>query len=92
MLSETFSKTIDINTHQILRENLFKEFPLFSKIDQLPDSSVDSLQPKNITPVNGSIKIADFDFYFSNIIAASSRTMLECKKAKQILQMMGTNN
>jgi len=91
-LSETFKKTIDINTHQILRENLFKEFPLFSKIDQLPDSSVDNLQPKNIVPINGIIKIADFDFYFSNIIAASSKTMLDCKKAKQILHMTGTDN
>jgi NADH-quinone oxidoreductase subunit G len=91
-LSEIFQKTIDINTHQILRENLFKEFPLFSKIDQLPDSSVDNLQSKNIIPINGIIKIADFDFYFSNIIAASSKTMLDCKKAKQILQMTGTDN
>jgi NADH-quinone oxidoreductase subunit G len=91
-LSEIFQKTIDINTHQILRENLFKEFHLFSKIDQLPDSSVDNLQPKNIVPINGIIKIADFDFYFSNIIAASSKTMLDCKKAKQILQMTGTDN
>ena len=75
-----------------MRENLFKEFPLFLKIDQLPDSSVDNLQPKNIIPINGIIKIADFDFYFSNIIAASSKTMLDCKKAKQILQMTGTDN
>ncbi len=72
--------------------DLFKEFPLFSKIDQLPDSSVDNLQPKNIVPINGIIKIADFDFYFSNIIAASSKTMLDCKKAKQILHMTGTDN
>ena len=42
--------------------------------------------------VNGNIKIADFDYYFSNIIAASSKTMDECKKAKQILQKTGTDN
>jgi len=40
----------------------------------------------------GTVKIADFDFYFSNIIAASSKTMDECKKAKQILQKTGTDN
>ncbi|MEY2888386.1 MAG: hypothetical protein RL027_727, partial [Pseudomonadota bacterium] len=28
----------------------------------------------------------------SNIIAASSKTMDECKKAKQILQKTGTDN
>lgn len=85
-------KTIDINTHEILRENLFKDFPIFKDIDQLPSSSLETLTYKNITPINGNIKIADFDFYFSNIIAASSKTMDECKKAKQVLQKTGTDN
>jgi len=87
-----FKKTIDINSHQILRENLFKEYPIFKEVDELPKSEIDSLTFKNVTPVNGNIKIADFDFYFSNIIAASSKTMDECKKAKQILQKTGTDN
>ncbi|NCU55291.1 MAG: NADH-quinone oxidoreductase subunit G, partial [Candidatus Fonsibacter ubiquis] len=91
-LSEVYKKTIDINTHEILRENLFKDFPIFKDIDQLPSSSLETLTYKNITPINGNIKIADFDFYFSNIIAASSKTMDECKKAKQVLQKTGTDN
>jgi NADH-quinone oxidoreductase subunit G len=57
-----------------------------------PKSAIESLTFKNVTPVNGNIKIADFDYYFSNIIAASSKTMDECKKAKQILQKTGTDN
>jgi NADH-quinone oxidoreductase subunit G len=91
-LSDVFKKTIDINSHLILRENLFKEYPIFKEVDELPKSEIDSLTFKNVTPVNGNIKIADFDFYFSNIIAASSKTMDECKKAKQILQKTGTDN
>ena len=91
-LSDEFKKTIDINTHQILRENLFKDYPIFKEVDQLPKSTIDSLTFKNVTPINGNIKITDFDFYFSNIIAASSKTMDECKIAKQILQMTGTDN
>ena len=91
-LSDIFKKTIDINSHQILRENLFKDYPIFKEVDELPKFEIDSLTFKNVTPVNGNIKIADFDFYFSNIIAASSKTMDECKKAKQILQRTGTDN
>lgn len=91
-LSDVFKKTIDINSHQILRENLFKEYPIFKELDELPKSSIESLTFKNVTPINGNIKMADFDFYFSNIIAASSKTMDECKKAKQILQKTGTDN
>jgi NADH-quinone oxidoreductase subunit G len=91
-LSDVFKKTIDINSHLILRENLFKDYPIFKVIDELPKSTIDSLTFKNVTPVNGNIKIADFDYYFSNIIAASSKTMDECKKAKQILQKTGTDN
>jgi len=91
-LSDIFKKTIDINSHQILRENLFKDYPIFKEVDELPKSAIDNLIFKNVTPINGNIKIADFDFYFSNIIAASSKTMDECKKAKQILQKTGTDN
>ena len=57
-LSEVYKKTIDINTHEILRENLFKDFPIFKDIDQLPSSSLETLTYKNITPINGNIKIA----------------------------------
>jgi NADH-quinone oxidoreductase subunit G len=91
-LSDVFKKTIDINSHLILRENLFKDYPIFKEVDELPKSAIESLTFKNVTPVNGNIKIADFDYYFSNIIAASSKTMDECKKAKQILQKTGTDN
>jgi NADH-quinone oxidoreductase subunit G len=91
-LSDVFKKTIDINSHLILRENLYKEYPIFKEVDELPKSAIESLTFKNVTPVNGNIKIADFDYYFSNIIAASSKTMDECKKAKQILQKTGTDN
>ena len=38
------------------------------------------------------IKINEIDFYFSNIIAASSKTMNECKIAKQVLLKTGTDN
>ena len=61
-LSDVFKKTIDINSFQILRENLFKDYPIFKEIDELPKLSIDSLTFKNITPVNGTVKIADFDF------------------------------
>jgi NADH-quinone oxidoreductase subunit G len=88
----SLKKTIDINSHLILRENLFKDYPIFKEVDELPKSAIESLTFKNVTPVNGNIKIADFDYYFSNIIAASSKTMDECKKAKQILQKTGTDN
>jgi NADH-quinone oxidoreductase subunit G len=91
-LSDVFKKTIDINSHLILRENLFKDYPIFKDVDELPKSAIESVTFKNVTPVNGNIKIADFDYYFSNIIAASSKTMDQCKKAKQILQKTGTDN
>ncbi|MEY4342723.1 MAG: hypothetical protein RL736_519 [Pseudomonadota bacterium] len=91
-LSDVFKKTIDINTHFILREHLFKDYPVFQQLDQLPKSSADTLTIKNVSQAKGDIKINDFDFYFSNIIAASSKTMHECKDAKVILQKTGTDN
>jgi NADH-quinone oxidoreductase subunit G len=91
-LSDVYKKTIDINTHAILREHLFKDYPIFKEIDQLPKSSTDTLVIKNVSHAKGDIKISEFDFYFSNIIASSSKTMHECKEAKIILQKTGTDN
>jgi len=46
----------------------------------------------NIMLGKKQVKINEIDFYFSNIIAASSKTMNECKIAKQILLKTGTDN
>jgi NADH-quinone oxidoreductase subunit G len=91
-LSEKFNNLIDINTHEILRENLFKDFPIFKNFDEVPRLSYENLEIKNINASNNNIEINEIDFYFSNIIAASSKTMNECKMAKQILLKTGTHN
>ncbi|MEY3170777.1 MAG: hypothetical protein RL765_824 [Pseudomonadota bacterium] len=83
---------LDINTHEILRENLFKDFPIFKNFNEIPQLTYENLEIKNINGSNNNIKINEIDFYFSNIIAASSKTMNECKIAKQILLKTGTDN
>ena len=91
-LSEKFNNLIDINTHEILRENLFKDFPIFKNFNEIPQLTYENLEIKNINASNNNIKINEIDFYFSNIIAASSKTMNECKIAKQVLLKTGTDN
>jgi NADH-quinone oxidoreductase subunit G len=41
--------------------------------------------------VNETLKINVSDYYFSNVVARSSKTMLECKKAKINLKSTGTD-
>ncbi len=91
-LSDALGNPIDFNTLSILREHLFKDFPIFKHFDVLPNSSAEQLTFKNVSDVNGDIKLNSFDYYATNIIAANSKTMDECRKAKVILKKTATDN
>ena len=71
---------------------MFKDFPIFKNFNEIPQLTYENLEIKNINASNNNIKINEIDFYFSNIIAASSKTMNECKIAKQVLLKTGTDN
>ena len=47
-------------------------------------------QPKDFKFNNENLKIEIKDYYFSNVVAKSSKTMIECNNAKMNLKSTGT--
>ena len=54
------------------------------------DSQIIEKQPKEFFK-NEELKIEFKDYYFSNVIARSSKTMLDCHNSKLDIKRTGTN-
>ena len=75
-----------------LRQEVLKIIPNFSGLNNLPKKSVIK---KNIIQsdfYSEKIFIRDLDYYYTNSISRSSKTMSECRQARQKVKKDGTNN
>jgi NADH-quinone oxidoreductase subunit G len=75
-----------------LRQEVLKIIPNFSGLNNLPKKSVIK---KNIIQsdfYSEKISIRDLDYYYTNSISRSSKTMSECRQARQKIKKDGTNN
>ncbi len=91
-LSEKFENKISIDSEKHLRDNLINDFPYFKKLNFIPGYNFKNIQIKECMFENQKIISNNFNFYFSNIIARSSKTMRECMDAKILLKKTGTDN
>ena len=58
------------------------------KKEQLKNNSINNLVQDNFENQNLNVKFKDY--YFSNVIAKSSKTMIECNNSKLNLKSTGT--
>ena len=91
-LSDTLNKPLKFNTIEQLRSKMFEFNPALQRIDQLPSIDVNALNVENVEVIDSKVNYLPIDYYHSNEIAKSSKTMLECKIARQSLQKTGTEN
>ena len=91
-LSDVLNKPLKFNTIEQLRSKMFEFNPALQRIDQLPSIDVNALDVENVEVIDSKINYLPIDYYHSNEIAKSSKTMLECKIARQSLQKTGTEN
>ncbi len=75
-----------------LRKEVLETIPNFSKINELPKKS--AIKTNNIEKSFFSEKIfvRELDYYFTNSISRSSKTMSECRQIRQKIKKDGTNN
>ena len=64
---------------QSIRKLALQEIPNFSKIDLLPKRNKSVKISTSLEAVSEKINIKDIDYYFSNSIARSSKTMSDCR-------------
>ena len=65
-----------------LREATLKEVKNHSDFDLLPDTKVDKKENEIGNMKNENIFVKEIDYYFSNSIARSSKTMSDCRSAR----------
>jgi len=75
-----------------LRKEVLQLIPNFTKINELPKKS--EIRDTNIQTnfVSEEVLIRELDYYYTNSISRSSKTMSECRQIKQNNKKNGTNN
>ena len=75
-----------------LRKEILETVPNFSKINKLPKKSEMKINNIETSFFNEKIFARELDYYFTNSISRSSKTMSECRQIRQKIKKDGTNN
>ncbi|MDB4141120.1 NADH-quinone oxidoreductase subunit NuoG [Candidatus Pelagibacter sp.] len=85
-LAETMNHRKLFNDKDELDSSLLNQINLFIE----KDKSIKSSTVENIEFKPEILKVENENYYYSNVIARASKTMLECKNAKTNLKLTGT--
>ena len=75
-----------------IRDACLKEIKNFSSLDALPLRMVSKKNNNELKFEDERISIDEVDYYFSNSISRSSKTMSECRKLRKISKKNGKKN
>ena len=75
-----------------IRDACLKEIKNFSSLDALPLRMVSQKNNNELKFEDERISIDEVDYYFSNSISRSSKTMSECRKLRKISKKNGKKN
>ena len=82
----------DTTNFDQLRKEVLSSIPNFSDLNELP-KNVESKNSKiQSNFVSEKITIRELDYYYTNSISRSSKTMSECRQIRQKIKKDGTNN
>ena len=92
MISENLNKIKLYKDQHSLRKEILDIIPGFTKLNDLPNLDIKNIFKKNLIYLNKKIVIKKIDYYYSNAICRSSKTMAECRKINYKQLKDGTNN
>ncbi len=75
-----------------LRKEVLETAPNFSGINELPKKSVIKTNNIETSFFSEKIFVRELDYYYTNSISRSSKTMSECRQIRQKIKKNGTNN
>ena len=81
-----------IPSHEKIRKDIFSILPNFSKMNELPKKIINQHNKNKVEFIKQKINISKIDYYFTNAISRSSKTMSECKNIKNTNLKNGTLN
>ena len=92
LILNSVSKKNLFKSFKEIRELSLKEIKNFKSIDSLPQKKTTSQTENNYKFKNEKIVIRDLDYYFSNSISRSSKTMSDCRNLRFKKQFNGREN
>ncbi len=85
------SKDYKVNFDE-LRKEVLETVPNFLGINELPKKSVIKTNNIETSFFSEKIFVRELDYYYTNSISRSSKTMSECRQIRQKIKKDGTNN
>jgi NADH-quinone oxidoreductase subunit G len=82
----------DLTNFDQLRKEVLDTIPNFSKINELPKLSDIKNSNMETSFVNEEVLVKELDYYYTNSISRSSKTMSECRQINSKTKKNGTNN
>ena len=76
----------------LLRKEVLNLIPNFTKMNELPSFNNIETIISSSEFISEEIKIKELDYYYTNSISRSSKTMSECRQIKQKSKKTGTYN
>ena len=92
LITQKLDDKILASSHKNLRDEVLKLIPNFSTLNNLPNIKNTVNMKKNSSFTNEEVEINKIDYYFSNAISRSSKTMAECREISKAQLKNGTNN
>ena len=92
LILKRLGKVDDVSKFDTLRKEVLDFIPNFTKLNELPSFKESTINNNNVNFLSEEIKIRELDYYFTNSISRSSKTMSECRQIKHNPKKTGTNN
>ena len=92
LIFKKLEKNESLLKYEILRSEVLKSIPNFTKINDLP--TFNQINEKSISTnfVSEKVFVRELDYFYTNSISRASKTMSECRQIKQNSQKTGTDN
>ena len=92
LIAKKISQKILFKNIDVLRKEVLKLIPDFSGVNLLPLKNLNISKKIETNFIDENININNIDYYFTNAISRSSKTMSECRRVKNDSLKNGTNN
>ena len=91
LLNKSIYNEILFQNHNFIRKEVLNKISNYSEIDLLPIKSKNKNKKKSFTQINEEFNLNKIDYYFTNAISRSSKTMSDCRNVNLDKLKDGTN-
>ena len=92
LILKKLNKNEDLSKFDVLRKEVLNSIPNFSKLNELPIFKEVEIKDTSPTFTSEEITVKELDYYYTNSISRSSKTMSECRQIKNNLKKTGTDS